>query len=73
MIEDQHLGKKRQHFRLQTLAYAVRMAQREGTGGVIVNHHPAANPAVPEVHNLRVIQVYKNVFKVPVQECGIIS
>ena len=48
------------------IVYAVRLAQREGAGGVIVNHHPAANPALPEVHNMRVIRMYKRVFKVPV-------
>jgi sialic acid synthase SpsE len=51
---------------LEEIARAVRLAQDAGAGGVIVNHHPGANPAAPEVHNMRVMQTYKEALRVPV-------
>jgi sialic acid synthase SpsE len=51
---------------LDELARAVRLAQSGGAGGVIINHHPAANPAAPEVQHLRVIGTYKKMFQVPI-------
>jgi len=51
---------------LEELARAVRTAREAGVAGVIVNHHPGANPAPPEVHNLRIMKTYKTVLKVPV-------
>jgi len=48
------------------VAYAVRLAQTEGAGGVIVNHHPGANPAPSWVHNMRVMQTYKEALRIPV-------
>lgn len=48
------------------VARAVRLAQFEGAGGVIVNHHPGKNPAPPEMHNLRVMQTYKEALGIPV-------
>jgi sialic acid synthase SpsE len=51
---------------LDELALAVRIARESGAGGIIINHHPAANPAPPEVHHLRVIETYKKMFKVPI-------
>ncbi len=51
---------------LEETARAVRLAREAGDGGVIINHHPAANPAPPEFHNLRVISVYKQVLGLPV-------
>lgn len=51
---------------LDELALAVRTARESGAGGIIINHHPAANPAPPEVHHLRVIETYKQMFKVPI-------
>ena len=48
------------------IAYALRQALSVGTGGVIVNYHPAANPAPAAIHNMQIIKVYKEVFKVPV-------
>ncbi len=48
------------------VARAVRLAQAEGAGGVIVNHHPGANPAPPEVHNMRIMQSYKEALCIPV-------
>ncbi|MFQ5801310.1 MAG: N-acetylneuraminate synthase family protein [Candidatus Methylomirabilales bacterium] len=48
------------------VARAVRLAQAEGAGGVIVNHHPGANPAPPEVHNMRIMQTYKEALRIPV-------
>jgi len=51
---------------LDELALAVRTARESGAGGIIINHHPAANPAPPEVHHLRVIETYKKMFQVPI-------
>lgn len=48
------------------VARAVRLAQSEGAGGVIVNHHPGTNPAPPEVHNMRIMQTYKEALCIPV-------
>ena len=48
------------------IARAVETARAAGSTGIIVNHHPAANPAPAKVHNLRVIQTYKKALKVPV-------
>ena len=44
----------------------MRVAQDAGAQGVIVNHHPGANPAPPEAHNMRVMQTYKQALGVPV-------
>ncbi len=51
---------------LDEVARAVRLAQDGGAGGVIVNHHPGANPAPPEEHNMRVMQTYKEALGLPV-------
>ncbi|MDC0831674.1 N-acetylneuraminate synthase family protein [Geitlerinema sp. CS-897] len=51
---------------LSEIARAIETARKFGDGGVILNHHPAANPAPPEIHNLRVIETYKRTFGVPV-------
>jgi len=51
---------------LDEVARAVRLAQDAGAHGVIVNHHPGANPAPPEAHNMRVMQTYKEALGVPV-------
>ena len=51
---------------LDEIARAVRLAQDAGAGGVVVNHHPGANPAPPEAHNMRVMQSYKEALRVPV-------
>ncbi len=51
---------------LDEVARAVRCAQENGSGGVIVNHHPGANPAPAEAHNLRMIDTYKCALGVPV-------
>lgn len=48
------------------VARAVRLAQDAGAGGVVVNHHPGANPADPEVHHMRVMQTYKEGLGIPV-------
>lgn len=48
------------------VARAVRLAQENGASGVIVNHHPGANPAPPEVHNMRIMQTYKDALRIPV-------
>ncbi len=51
---------------ISEIARAVETAKRNGDGGVIINHHPAANPAPPAIHNLRVLETYKRTFGVPV-------
>lgn len=51
---------------LDEVARAVRLAQEAGAGGVIVNHHPGANPAEPGAHNMRVMQTYKEALRIPV-------
>ena len=51
---------------LHEVAFGVRLAQSEGAGGVVVNHHPGRNPAPPEVHHMRVMQTYKEALQVPV-------
>jgi sialic acid synthase SpsE len=51
---------------LDEIARAVRLAQDAGAGGVIVNHHPGANPAPPEAHNMRIMQTYREALDVPV-------
>jgi sialic acid synthase SpsE len=51
---------------LDELARAVREARDHGAAGVVVNHHPAANPASAEVQNLRVLETYRRAFGAPV-------
>jgi sialic acid synthase SpsE len=51
---------------LDEIARAVRLAQDAGAVGVIVNHHPGANPAAPDAHNMRVLRTYKDALGVPV-------
>jgi sialic acid synthase SpsE len=48
------------------VARMVYEAQQAGSGGVIVLHHPGANPAPPEAHHMRVMQTYKEALNVPV-------
>ena len=48
------------------VAGAVKTAQDAGAGGVVVNHHPGANPAPPEAHHMRLMQTYKEALGVPV-------
>ena len=50
----------------EEVARAVKTAQDAGAGGVVVNHHPGANPAPPEAHNMRLMQTYKEALGVPV-------
>ena len=38
----------------------------EGAGGVIVNHHPGANPAPANIHNMKVMQTYRQALNIPV-------
>lgn len=51
---------------LHELARAVQVANAEGTGGIIINHHPGASPAPAEAHHLRVIGSYKAIFDMPI-------
>jgi len=48
------------------VAYLVYEAHQAGAGGVIVLHHPGANPAPPEAHHMRVMQTYKDALNIPV-------
>lgn len=52
--------------RMDEIALAVRTARDAGAGGVIVNLHPAANPAPPGFHNLMLASTYKTAFQLPV-------
>lgn len=51
---------------LDELALAVRTARTAGAKDIIINLHPAANPAPPGRHNLRLCGTYKKMFKTPV-------
>ena len=51
---------------LSELSRAVEAARAAGAKEIIINHHPAANPAPAEQHHLRVIETYKRIFNVPV-------
>ena len=48
------------------VARLVYEAEQAGAGGVIVLHHPGANPAPPEAHHMRVMQTYKDALNIPV-------
>lgn len=50
----------------EEIAKAIRLIQAEGNNSVIVNHHPACNPAPPEAHNMRAIMTYAKTFGMPV-------
>ena len=54
------------HAYLDEVAAAVRNAREAGAGGVIVNHHPGANPAPASEHNLALMASYKDTLDVPV-------
>lgn len=51
---------------LDEVVRAVRHAQAHGAGGVIVNHHPGANPAPAKVHHLRMIETYRTALGIPI-------
>lgn len=50
---------------LDEVGFAVRLIEKEN-GKVIVNHHPAMNPAPFEAHNLNIISTYQKAFRIPV-------
>lgn len=50
----------------EEIAKAIRLIQAEGNNSVIVNHHPACNPAPPEAHNMKAIMTYAKTFGIPV-------
>jgi sialic acid synthase SpsE len=54
------------NLRIEEIALAVRTARESGAAGVVVNLHPAANPAPAEFHNLALANMYKKAFQVPV-------
>lgn len=51
---------------VEELARAVRTAREAGDPGIVINLHPAANPAPPALHHLRVCAAYKRMFQTPV-------
>jgi len=51
---------------LEEITRAVHLARDGGADGVVVNHHPGANPAPAEAHHLRAIAMYKAALGVPV-------
>ena len=51
---------------LNELVTAVQTIKATDNDQIIINHHPGANPAPPEIHNLRVINFYKKTFGCPV-------
>jgi sialic acid synthase SpsE len=51
---------------LEEVARAVRLLRESGAGGVILNHHPGRNPAPYAVHNLRILETYRRIFRLPV-------
>jgi len=51
---------------LSEIAQALEVVNEYNSNNVIICHHPAANPAPSNVHNLKVINSYKRIFKVPV-------
>jgi sialic acid synthase SpsE len=51
---------------LEEVARAVHWARESGVNGVIVNHHPGANPAPAGVHNFRVMETYRSALGLPV-------
>lgn len=51
---------------LDEVARAVKTVREAGDGGVILNHHPAMNPASYGVHNLKILETYARIFDLPV-------
>lgn len=45
---------------------AVETAREAGCNDIILQHSPDGHPALPEAHNLRIIQTYRNKFGIPV-------
>ena len=45
---------------------AVDCAVQAGAGGFMINHSPDGHPALPEDHNLRIIESYRNIFDCPI-------
>ena len=51
---------------LAEVATAVRLAQEYGAPLVLLEHSPDGHPALPELHNLRMLQTYASTFGIPV-------
>lgn len=51
---------------LEEVAGAVAVARKAGCPGIIVEHSPDGHPAMPEAHNLRLLQTYASALEVPV-------
>lgn len=51
---------------LEEATRAVEAAREAGCEDIVIQHSPDGHPALPEAHNLRVIQTYKNKFGIPV-------
>ncbi len=50
---------------LREVARAVEAAQSHGASKIIVQHSPDGHPALPEAHNLRILQTYEDCFGLP--------
>ncbi len=51
---------------MSEISRAINWTEKYGASGVIINHHPGSGPAAAEVHNLKIIETYKQTFRVPV-------
>ncbi len=51
---------------LSEVARAVETARNAGAQDIIVQHSPDGHPALPEAHNLRILQTYEQAFGLPV-------
>ena len=51
---------------LSEVARAVEVARNAGAKDIIIQHSPDGHPALPEAHNLRILQTYEKAFGLPV-------
>ena len=47
---------------LSEVARAVEVARNAGAKDIIIQHSPDGHPALPEAHNLRILQTYEKAF-----------
>ena len=50
---------------LQEVARAVEAARESGAQDILLQHSPDGHPALPEAHNLRILQAYETCFGLP--------
>lgn len=50
---------------LSDIGKALIWAEQYGASSVMLNHHPGANPAPANIHNLNIIRLFKRTFGVP--------